>query len=786
MFPLKKFNRSIAFLILILGIYWSFSYLMPSETVSLKINKIEFSKEKALANLKIISQKPHFVGAPAHKEVQDYIVSQLQQLGLEVEVQQQLGVNQKWHSATQAQNIIAKIKGSTDDKSLLLLAHYDSNPSTSLGASDAGSGVVTILEGLRVYLQTHQKPKNDIIILISDAEEIGLNGADAFVNHHPWAKNIGLVLNFEARGSGGPSYMLVETNGGNSKLIREFLKANPAYPVANSLMYSIYKMLPNDTDLTVFREDGNINGFNFAFIDDHFDYHTVQDSYERLDQNTLMHQASYLLPLLNYFANANLSQLNSKDDLVYFTFPIVKMISYPFSWVTPLVIIAFILFILLCLYGLMQGRLTLKGLSIGFIPLLSSLFLSVIIGIFGWKLLLIIHPQYRDILHGFTYNGYDYIIAFTALIFALTYFIYNIYKKKHSILDLSIAPIFLWIVINILISIYLKGSGFFIIPVYFALCGLAIELLSKDKQKNWVIAHSLLALPLLLLLPPLVKMFPVGLGLKNIFISCVFVVLMMGLLVPVLARFRTKRILVFAGLALSVVLFVNASLNSGYSVDQRKPNSILYVYDADSQKAYWTTYNEKLDDFTKQFLGENPVKGTIDSKTKATSKTISSKYGTNQTWHIETKLIDLKAPLINRILDSVPNTENKYHFVITPQRSVYRMEFIANTNLHFLSFSINGQAFRAKTNEKYVINTENRKQILGYFFAQANDSLSLEFTLEKGETPDITIYEASNDLFTNPNFKIKPRTEIMMPMPFVLNDAIVIKKKLIPINSGVN
>lgn len=774
MLPLKKFNRSIAFWILILGIYWSFAYLMPAETATLKINNVKFSKEKALANLKIISQKPHFVGAPAHKEVQDYVVDQLKQLGLEVEVQQQLGINKKWHSATQTQNIIARIKGSTNNKSLLLLTHYDSNPHSSLGASDAGSGVVTILEGLRVYLQTHQKSRNDIVILISDAEEIGLNGADAFVNHHPWAKNIGLVLNFEARGSGGPSYMLLETNGGNSKLIKEFVKANPAYPVANSLMYSIYKMLPNDTDLTVFREDGNINGFNFAFIDDHFDYHTVQDSYERLDHNTFMHQASYLLPLLNYFANANLSQLDSKDDLVYLTVPIVKMISYPFSWVTPLTIIAFVLFILLCILGLMRGRLTLKGLFLGFIPLLSSLFISVILGIFGWKLLLLIHPQYREILHGFTYNGYDYIAAFATLTFAITYFIYNSYKKKQSILDLSIAPIFLWIVMNVLITIYLKGSGFFIIPVYFALSGLTLELLSKDRQRNWVIAHSLLALPLLLIFSPLVKMFPVGLGLKNIFISCVFIVLMMGLLVPVLARFRTKRILVFAGLAVSMVLFVNASLNSGYSVDQRKPNSILYVYDADTQKAFWATYNEKLDGFTKQFLGNNPVKGGIDSKTT------SSKYGTSQAWHTETKLIDLKAPLVNRLLDSVLTDQNSYQFVITPQRPVNRMELIANSNLHFLTFNLNGQEIKAKANEKYVMNTENRKQILSYFFTQPNESIELKFTLEKDEVPNITIYEASYDLFTNPNFNFKPRTKLMMPMPFVLNDAVVIKKRLKP------
>ena len=112
---------------------------------------------------------------------------------------------------------------------MLLLSHYDSNPHSSLGASDAGSGVVTILEGIRVFLASGVKPKNDIIILISDAEELGLLGANAFVNHHPWAKEVGLVLNFEARGSGGPSYMLLETNGGNKQLIKSFQEMGRAH-----------------------------------------------------------------------------------------------------------------------------------------------------------------------------------------------------------------------------------------------------------------------------------------------------------------------------------------------------------------------------------------------------------------------------------------------------------------------------------------------------------------------------------------------------------------------------
>ena len=96
----------------------------------------------------------------------------------------------------------------------MLLSHYDSAPhSFSKGASDDASGIATILESIRAFLHNKTPHKNDIIILFTDAEEIGLNGAALFVTQHKLAKDVGLVLNFEARGSSGPGYMLMETNG---------------------------------------------------------------------------------------------------------------------------------------------------------------------------------------------------------------------------------------------------------------------------------------------------------------------------------------------------------------------------------------------------------------------------------------------------------------------------------------------------------------------------------------------------------------------------------------------
>ena len=287
---MKRFSTIVSVLIILGVIYWSFADLKPSITATSKSTRnTVFSLSNALSHLKNISKEAHYVGSKEHKKVQNYIVAELQKMGFETEIQIQTAINKKWFAATTAENIVAKLKGTGSEKALLLLTHYDSNPHSSLGASDAGSGVVTILEGLRAFLAKNETPKNDLIILISDAEELGLLGAQAFVDKHPWSKDVGLVLNFEARGSGGPSYMLMETNGKNSKLLSEFLAAKPNFPAANSLIYSIYKKIPNDTDLTIFREGANINGFNFAFIGDHFDYHTAQDTYERLDKETLLH-----------------------------------------------------------------------------------------------------------------------------------------------------------------------------------------------------------------------------------------------------------------------------------------------------------------------------------------------------------------------------------------------------------------------------------------------------------------------------------------------------------------
>lgn len=774
---MKKYPAALSFIIIILTVYWSLNSLLPNKISGTDTPATEFSTARALVLLKEISKEPHYTGTEDHTRVREFIIKEFEKMGLQVEVQTQVAINKKWRAGTKTKNILTRIKGTENGKALLILTHYDSAPHSSYGASDAGSGVVTILESIRAYLAKGKKPKNDIIILITDAEELGLLGANAFVNHHPWAKDVGLVINFEARGSGGPSYMLLETNNGNKNLIDAFKKAKPEYPVANSLLYSIYKMLPNDTDLTVFREDGNLDGFNFAFIDDHFDYHTAQDTYERLDRNTLQQQGEYLMPLLDYFSNVNLENLSSKEDDIFFDFPGTTLISYPFSWVLPISILAVLWFLFLIVAGFQKKKLSVNEIFKGLLAFIISLILSGILAFYGWKLLLKVYPQYNDILQGFTYNGHYYISAFVALSIGIWFRIYNRFLKKNSVENLFIAPLLIWVLINLAIALYLPGAGFFIIPLFIGLLMFSISLFSKRTDQNRTILFSILVIPVLLIFVPLIQMFPVGLGLKMIAVSTVLTVLVLGVLLPVFAGYKEVKSLSNLFLLLSFLAFVSAGFTSKYSENRKQPNSILYVVDADNNKNYWASYNNKVDKFTQQFLGDDPTKGSF------VKNITGSKYGTNYKLYKEARPADIALPLIEIIKDTVIDNFRNIHLNIIPKRPVNRLELIAKNENHFKTFTVNGESLRTKPDQEFLFETLKKKNILSYFFTKNDTILDLKFSVPAKENPDMELFEASYDLFTNKKIKaikpgIIPRDSTMMPTPFVLNDAILVKKSI--------
>lgn len=765
----KNFTWLFSVLMIVLAIFVAFSAQLPSADNYQSGNEKEFSQQNALKHLKVISAEAHYVGAPAHTKVRKYLVDELEALGLEVETFKHLSTHGRRTVAAYTNNIITKIKGTTEGKALALVSHYDSGTHSSLGASDAGSGVVTILEAVRTFLANGKQPTNDIIIVLTDAEEQGLLGAGAFVNFHPWAKDIGLVLNFEARGSGGPSYMLIETNGGNKRLIQAFREADINIPVANSLMYALYKLLPNSTDLTVFRKQADIDGLNFAFIDDHFDYHTVQDSWERIDRESLNHQADYLMSSLNYFAYADLSQLKSEQDMVYFNFPGLNMVIYPNSWVTPMLLFATLLFVLLCYYGFKQNSLTIKQVALGFAPLFTSLVLAGSIGYFGWQLLLSLFPQYADIPHGFTYNGHWILACFVTFTCATTLFIYQLFNKKLSSSNLFVAPIVLWLCVNVMIALMLPGAGFFILPLYLALACFGLNIFSQIERPKQLMLGTLLVIPSVMLLTPLIPLLVIGLGLKMSVIGTLLTCMTLILLIPIYCNYPKGNRLAIGFSMLSLLFLVISIAQSDYTEERKKPNSVNYVYDQDTDSAFMTSYNRTLDAFTNQFFDKESSATTWDESIYPQSRRTKVRF------YQATDKLDVKAAKVEVIKDELTDKSRILELLISPQREVNIIQLASNNEMPISKLSVNGQAFNSQafSSEPGAVKEIKKGFFFKYVLTHSHEKVSVELVVPKNTEVSLKVFETSFDLLERLD-DVQARDSIYMPEPFVINDAVII------------
>lgn len=762
---MNKYASLFSVFVLLLVFAAGYFLQMPQTIEYEDQNLANFSTKRAFKMVEKLTKEPHYVGAANHDVVLELLVQELKTMGIFAQVQEGYTMSD-WGNLVLSKNVIGRIKGTNSDKALLLLSHYDSAPhSFSHGASDDASGVATILEGVRAFLQAKTPHKNDIIIVFSDAEELGLNGAALFVTQHPWAKEVGLALNFEARGSSGPSYMLMETNKGNAGLVSEFSKAGVTYPVSNSLMYSIYKMLPNDTDLTVFREKGNIQGLNFAFIDDHFNYHTQQDDAQHLAQNSLAHQGRYLMPLLTYFSNANLDAVQATEDEVYFTIPFT-FISYPFSWVLPMTIIATVFFVLFLFIVRVKRVFSFSELFKGLVPLAVALIFAGGLTYFGWIGLLWAYPQYNDLLNGFTYNGHDYIAAFVALSLSICFLMYHWFSSKKVIMNHYVMVLMVWMAINGLVANVLPGAGFLIIPVYFGLIAFGAFVLTQRSNR---VLNLLCGIPAVLLLAPFIQMFPVGLGLKILFGSAILTVLTFGLLLPVFGAFNRKGSWAFGLFVLSLLLFAKGHYNSGYEAGKAKSNSLVYLYNADTNQAFWVTYDMNLDDWTKTYLGSYPKSARL-----LNDMPLVSKYNSGFTYATTTDVVSVKKPLILFAKDSLSGNLRYVQLKIIPNRKVNRYDIFANEAMTFYNFRANGAKNIGDTSSMLE---RKGKKLLSYYVVN-NAPLVLDFIINASAVIDMELLESSFDLLENPLFNVQPRENWMMPTPFVLNDAVVIRKKI--------
>lgn len=291
----------------------------------------QFSAMRAMQDVRAIATKPHPIGSPEIEETRRYLVRRMAELGLAPDVRLQTAVVTRRASADAAiggrvRNIVGVLKGS--DPALpaaLLMAHYDTAP-LSPGAGDDTAGIAVALEVARA-LKAAGPLRRSVIFLFTDGEEAGLLGANAFFESDPLRHRVGVVVNLEARGDSGRALMF-QTSPGNRALIEAY-RRNVGSPAADSLMVTIYKQMPNDTDLTAALEH-NHAGMNFAFVGHQMAYHTPLSTPDSLNAGSVQHMGDQVLPLMRDLALAkNFS--GSGDDMIFADLFGLTLVAYA-SW----------------------------------------------------------------------------------------------------------------------------------------------------------------------------------------------------------------------------------------------------------------------------------------------------------------------------------------------------------------------------------------------------------------------------------------------------------------------
>jgi hypothetical protein len=723
----------------------------------------------ATDHIKKISKESHSIGTAAHNRTQNYIIKQLQNLGLTVKIQKttsaRINNKSKYKNATFAQieNIFTKIEGTDKNrKALLLMSHYDSVANASHGAADAGTGVAVILEGLRAYLSENNPPKNDIIILITDGEEIGLLGAKAFVEKNKWAKDIGAVINFEARGTAGPAYMFMETNAGNHKMLEHFNQSRVSYTNSNSMAYSIYKMLPNDTDMTIFRRDKDILGFNFAFIDDHFNYHTARDSYQNLSLDSVAHQAHYLLPLLRTLGQLDLTDLKSNDDDVYFQFPFWKTLSYPFSAAISMSLIVLALFIVSILIGIKNKSIRVKQSLTAGLPLIKSITIASVATFGLLKFLFFIHPQFSEIYQGFTYNGDAYIVFFSLLTLSICFLFYRNIVSTHTATEIMVIPTLLWIIISFLFAEKLTGAHFFLLIGLAGTLSLLINVLMKKPQTSLTL---LFFAPIILIFAPFFQQLPVALGLMVLPFSGILLILLFAPLIVSMQIPKEFQINKWVFIIPLVASFSYAEMHASTSVQRPLPDSLYYFQDNTSQTAYWFSADSTTDKWNSKYLDEN----IVDLKTKQTFKQDNWRAAT---FVSKAKNHDFPVSTIAITQDRQYFDKHVYQIKITNSRKITRMDIKTHDDIDVLKLSINNETL---INSETANHFSKNARLVKIFTGNAYE-FTIDLEIKAGQNINLSLFEMSDDLLKSKQLKIPQRPDEIIAKPFIFSDMIITKQ----------
>ena len=210
----------------------------------------------------------------------------------------------KERGAVPAFNTIAEIKGGEKpDEYVILSAHFDSWDGGT-GATDNGTGTLTMMEAMRILKMVYPHPKRTILVGHWGSEEEGLNGSRAFVEDHPEiVQHIQVVFN-QDNGTGRVENLQGQGFLNSYDYLQRWLTKIPSY-----IRDSIKTTFPGTpggggSDYASFVAMGapafSLSSLNWSY--GIYTWHTNRDTYDKIVFDDLQNNA-ILVAALAYMAS---------------------------------------------------------------------------------------------------------------------------------------------------------------------------------------------------------------------------------------------------------------------------------------------------------------------------------------------------------------------------------------------------------------------------------------------------------------------------------------------------
>jgi hypothetical protein len=550
----------------------------------------EFSAARARDILRDLAGDgtPHPVGSPAHAAVRDRVIATLRRFGYEPAVEKGFSCSFKVGACGPVENVVARLQGSQPTGAVLLMAHYDSVPAGP-GAGDDLSGVASVLETARLF-KAGPPPKNDVLFLLNDGEEVQLIGAHWFVDHSPLVREVKAVINLEARGTSGPS-LLFETVGDNNWTVPLYAERAP-HPLTSSVFVTIYELMGNDTDLSAFKKPKDpVPGINFAFVGDPTHYHSAADTFDNVSPASLQHHGDNAVAALRGLSQADLIH-RVRGRRVFFDVLGAFVAGWPMGWSLWLALLALAL-VLAAVFVAVRRQRALTGAGAGVGLGLAAFLLSLVLSV---ALAFCLSTLVRSLPTLWIAHPFPLVAAFWLLPLAVTGFVARWLGRQAGPAGLWAGAWLGWAVAGLLLVAASPAPGvsyLFIVPALAAsVCGLLFFGSRGVAGPAGTLAVLLaLAVAAVLWFPILIPLYD-GLGSGALLPIAGLLAIFLAPIAPLFltAPSWLGRSLPIAVSVATVVLLGVGLTSPPYSKESPQLQNILLYEDADTGRTSWIVF----------------------------------------------------------------------------------------------------------------------------------------------------------------------------------------------------